>query len=414
MGRVHIGEDMSGDEGPAAASGRGGSPPGSVPSAWVWPAPNEAESALVGPGRPGPARRARPVLAAVAVAALVGALVVGVTVAALDHDAQAPTMPAAGTTSIIVRQGDIGQILTKIEGAVVAVRTGTVALPDLLRPVPQEGAGTGFVIAPDGVIVTNNHVIDGAQRITVVFGDGEEREARILGRDPSSDLAVLKVDASGLPVAVLGDSDRLRVGDDVVAIGNALALEGGPTVTRGIVSAKDRTIAAGNGVSLDHLIQTDAAINPGNSGGPLVNSDGEVVGINTAVAGGAQNIGFSIAVSQAKPVIEELRQGGTRPRPFLGVSMVEVTPAMARQLGLSVDSGVLVAEVTPSSGADRGGIRSGDVIVEIDRKVVSKPQDVSGVLRKRKPGEQLTVVVVRGGDRTTVQARLGERPVGAG
>ena len=415
MGDVHIGEHMSGGEGlTTAASGRGSSPPDSGPSAWVWPQPNEAEPALVAPGPPGRARRARSLLAAVAVAALVGALVSGVTVAALDDDRRTTTVPAAGTTSLIVRQGDIGQILAKIEGAVVAIRTGSVALPDFLRPVPQEGAGTGFVITADGVIVTNNHVVDGARRITVVFGDGQEREARVLGRDPSTDLAVLKVDASGLPVAVLGDSDRLRVGDDVVAIGNALALEGGPTVTRGIVSAKDRTIAAGNGVSLDHLIQTDAAINPGNSGGPLVNSDGEVVGINTAVAGGAQNIGFSIAVSQARPVIEELRQGATRPRPFLGVSMVEVTPTMARQLVLSVDTGVLVAEVTPSSGADRGGIRPGDVIVEIDGKTVGTPQDVSGVLRERKPGDQLTIVVVRDGDRATVQVRLGERPVDAG
>ena len=257
-------------------------------------------------------------------------------VAALkDDDSSSAGRPLSFSpnTSKIARTGDVQEILAKVEPAVVAIRTRTLSLGDLFKPVPGQGAGTGFVIGSDGVIVTNNHVIAGAQSIEVVFADDRKMPARVIGRDPTTDLAVMKVDASDLPVATLGDSAALKVGDDVIAIGNALALEGGPTVTRGIVSAEDRSITAENGTRLEHVIQTDTAINPGNSGGPLVNSAGEVVGINTAVAGDAQNIGFSIAINAAKPIIEELRQGTTRTRPFLGVKMFTLTPSIAQELG---------------------------------------------------------------------------------
>jgi S1-C subfamily serine protease len=297
---------------------------------------------------------------------------------------------------------------------VVALRTRTLSLGDFLRPVPGEGAGTGFVIAPDGVIVTNNHVVAGAQTIEVVFADDRKMPARVLGRDPTTDLAVLKVDASDLPVAALGDSGVLKVGDDVVAIGNALALEGGPTVTRGIVSAEDRTITAENGVRLEHVIQTDTAINPGNSGGPLVNSAGEVVGINTAVAGDAQNIGFSIAINAAKPIIEELRQGTTRSRPFLGVKMFTVTPSIAQELGIKVESGALVADVTAGSGAEVAGLRNGDVITSIDGKEVKTAEDVTSAVNTHKPGDEIKVTYRRGEETTEATVKLGERPVDAG
>jgi serine protease Do len=271
------------------------------------------------------------------------------------------------------------------------------------------------VINPDGVIVTKNHVVEGATRITAGFDDGRELSGRVLGRDRATDLAVIKVDGDNLPTAALGDSDKLRVGDDVVAIGNALALEGGPTVTLGIVSAKDRTIEAGNGLRLEHLIQTDAAINPGNSGGPLVNADGEVVGINTAVAGEAQNIGFSIAISDVKPIIENLRTGAAQPQAFLGVRMLEVTDDIVRELDLSVDSGALVIEVTPGSGAELGGIEVGDVIVEIAGKKADNPTAVTSAVAGAKPGDELEVVVVRGeGERKKFTVRLGQRADGGG
>jgi serine protease Do len=364
---------------------------------------------------PAPLRR-RGLLAAAACGALAGALVAGVLVGVLRDDpaSRAPTVTFSSNTSKIARPTDIQGILARVEPAVVAIRTRTLSLPDFLRPVPGEGAGTGFVIGDDGVIVTNNHVVAGAQSIEVVFGNDRKMPARVLGRDPTTDLAVLKVDASGLAVAALGNSDVLRVGDDVVAIGNALALEGGPTVTRGIVSAKDRTIVAENGTRLEHVIQTDTAINPGNSGGPLVNSAGEVVGINTAVAGDAQNIGFSIAITQAKPIIDELRQGTARTRPFLGVNMFDMTPALGEQLGLDQTSGALVVEVTEGSGAEVGGIRPRDVIVEIDGKKVENATEVTAIVRQHKPGDQLKITVMRDKERRTLDIRLGERPVDVG
>jgi S1-C subfamily serine protease len=354
---------------------------------------------------------------AAATGAVVGALVAGLVVAAVKDDGpsdsgRAPAFSA--NTSKIARTGDIQEILAKVEPAVVSIRTRTLSLGDLLKPVPGEGAGTGFVIGSDGVIVTNNHVVSGAQSIEVVFADDRKMPARVLGRDPTTDLAVVKVDASDLPVAALGDSDQLKVGDDVIAIGNALGLQGGPTVTRGIVSAENRTITAENGTRLEHVIQTDTAINPGNSGGPLVNSAGEVVGINTAVAGDAQNIGFSIAITAAKPIIEELRQGTTRTRPFLGVKMFTVTPSIAEELSLKADSGALVADVTAGSGAEVAGIRNGDVITSIDGKDVKAAEDVTSAVSTHKPGDEIKVTYRRADETNDATVKLGERPVDAG
>lgn len=386
----------------------------SSPSPPTVPAPAWLGGAMPAAPVAAPTPRRRPVLTAAIAGAVVGALVAGILVTVLRDErpiATGPTVTFSSNTSKIVRPADIQSILARVQPAVVAIRTRTLSLGDFLRPVPGQGAGTGFVISEDGVIVTNNHVVAGAQSIEVVFGNDRKMPARVLGRDPTADLAVLRVDASGLTPAVLGNSDELRVGDDVVAIGNALALEGGPTVTRGIVSAQNRTIVAENGVRLEHVIQTDTAINPGNSGGPLVNSSGEVVGINTAVAGDAQNIGFSIAITQAKPIIEELRQGT---RPFLGVNMFEVTPDVAQELDLKVDKGALVVEVTEGSGAEVGGIRPHDVIVEIDGKTIEDPGDVSDAVRGHKPGDELKVTVVRDGDRQTLDVRLGERPADVG
>ena len=393
-------------------------PPSTPPPAWQVGSPTSppwGEPTIAVPARPVESRRT--VLLAAVTGAVVGALVAGLLVAALKDDksesAGRPLTFSANTSKITVK-GDIQEILSKVEPAVVAIRTRTLSLGDFLRPVPGEGAGTGFVIAPDGVIVTNNHVVAGAQTIEVVFADDRKMPARVLGRDPTTDLAVLKVDASDLPVASLGDSAVLKVGDDVVAIGNALALEGGPTVTRGIVSAEDRTITAENGVRLEHVIQTDTAINPGNSGGPLVNSAGEVVGINTAVAGDAQNIGFSIAINAAKPIIEELRQGTTRSRPFLGVKMFTVTPSIAQELGIKVEAGALVADVTAGSGAEVAGLRNGDVITSIDGKEVKAAEDVTSAVSTHKPGDEIKVSYRRGEETAEATVKLGERPVDAG
>jgi S1-C subfamily serine protease len=400
-----------------ARSDRPGAPPPAPPPAWqLGPAaaPTWGETAV--PAAPRPPSGKRPFLLAAATGAVVGALVAGLLVAALKDDDSGAGRPLSfsSNTSKIARTGDVQEILAKVEPAVVAIRTRTLSLGDLFKPVPGQGAGTGFVIGSDGVIVTNNHVIAGAQSIEVVFADDRKMPARVIGRDPTTDLAVMKVDASDLPVATLGDSAALKVGDDVIAIGNALALEGGPTVTRGIVSAEDRSITAESGTRLEHVIQTDTAINPGNSGGPLVNSAGEVVGINTAVAGDAQNIGFSIAINAAKPIIEELRQGTTRTRPFLGVKMFTLTPSIAQELGIKAESGALVADITAGSGAEVAGLSNGDVITSIDGQEVKAAEDVTSAVGAHKPGDEIKVTYRRGDETKEVTIKLGERPVDAG
>ncbi|MDQ3946438.1 MAG: trypsin-like peptidase domain-containing protein [Actinomycetota bacterium] len=400
---------------PDSSTFRSGAPGTPPPPGWV--SPDEAPpSGDISPiAAPAPARRGRPVLVAALTGAVVGALVAGLMMTLLrDETVTGPVATFSNNTSKIARPADIQEILAKVQPAVVAIRTRSLNVRDFFQPEAAEGAGTGFVISPDGIIVTNNHVVAGAQSIEVVFGNDTTKPAQILGGDATADLAVIKVDGSGLQAATLGDSDRLRVGDDVLAIGNALALKGGPSVTRGIVSATHRTIEAENGLRLENVIQTDTAINRGNSGGPLVNADGEVVGINTAVAGDAQNIGFSIAITQARPIIEELRSGSTRTRPFLGVQMFDVTPALAEEFKLGVEEGALVAAVTEGSGAEVAGVRAGDVIVEIDGGKISDAGDVSAAVRKHKPGDEIKVTVARGSERQTVTVRLGERPVDAG
>jgi serine protease Do len=350
--------------------------------------------------------------------------VAGGIVARTQHSAVAgvsaadPKTVAAARASLLQHKGDIHQIVAAVGPSVVSVQTRLLGLGTFLQAVPQEGAGSGFVLSSDGVIVTNNHVVDGATTITVTLADGRKLGARVLGRDANSDLAVLKVDATALPAVRIGRSDALVVGDSVVAIGNALALDGGPTVTQGIVSALDRTISAGDQggqgtETLRHVLQTDAAINPGNSGGPLLNAAGEVIGINTAVAGDAQNIGFALAIDKALPIINTLKTGQAPEQPFLGLATVTLTPAIQRQLGLDLSKGAVVASVTPGSGAELAGLAQGDVITKVGGREVQSADDVSAAVAGRKPGDQLEITVVRGGSTRTVTARIGRR-LGAG
>jgi len=230
---------------------------------------------------------------------------------------------------------------------------------------------------------------------------------------------VLKVDATGLPVVELGDSDAVQVGDEVVAIGNALALEGGLTVTRGIISGPPRE-GTELGTGLESVLQTDAAINPGNSGGPLVDASGQVIGINTAVlrdpsgsVGGAEGIGFAIAANTIKPIIDELRKAGGGPirtsGAFLGVGTVTVTPDIAARLSLGVDRGAAVQSVEPGSAADRAGVLINDVLVSLGGEPVSSVADVSRIIRSKKPGDKLKIDLVRDSKRQTVEAQLGQR-----
>ena len=419
------GPPSSGHDGPAIGWGPPVTPP--APPADQPPSSPYPQPPVPPAGRPslpwaGPAGPGRRFLAGVVIGAVTGALVAGGIVARIhDHPAAgaAPALNskavASARASLLEHKGDVHQIVAAVGPSVVSVQTRSLGVGAFLQAVPQEGAGSGFVLSPDGVIVTNNHVVEGASAITVTLADGRKLDARILGRDANADLAVLKVEAGGLPAVKIGRSDALVVGDSVVAIGNALALDGGPTVTQGIVSALDRTISAGSQGSgqgsetLRHVLQTDAAINPGNSGGPLLDAAGEVVGINTAVAGDAQNIGFALAIDKALPIISTLKSGQTPEQPFLGLSTVTLTPGIQRQLGLDVGKGAVVAAVTAGSGAELAGLAQGDVITKVAGKDVASADDVSAAVADRKPGEQLDITVARGGQTRTVTARIGRR-----
>jgi S1-C subfamily serine protease len=292
---------------------------------------------------------------------------------------------------------------------VVAINTKSFLRSDVFGIQPSQGAGTGMVLTSDGLVLTNNHVISGASTIKVRFADGKVADASVVGSSAAADVAVVKVQGmSGLPTVALGNSGRLVVGDDVVAIGNALALPGGPTVTEGIVSATGRSIDAGD-EHLDGVIQTDAAINPGNSGGPLVNSEGEVIGMNTAVAGEGQNIGFAIAIDTIKPLISQLKTGTTIAQAFLGVSTETVDEALAQQFGLGTDHGALVADVSPGSPAENAGLRQGDVIVKVDGKDINTNDELVAAVRRHKPGDKVTLTVERNRQSRTIDVTLGSR-----
>lgn len=271
-------------------------------------------------------------------------------------------------------------------------------------PGPVRSLGSGFIINPDGYIVTNNHVAQGASEITVKLGDGREFAARIVGRDPKTDLALLKIDASGLPVVPLGDSSQLRVGEPVMAIGNPFGLQ--QTVTTGIVSATGRVIGGG---PYDDFIQTDASINPGNSGGPLVNLRGEAIGINTAIftrSGGSIGIGFAIPVELAKPILTELAETGVVERGWLGVAIQQLTPQLAQAFGLSEAKGALVTSVVEGSPAMKAGLKAGDVLLEYDGRRLAGLGDLPRLVAATPVGKEVTLEVVRDGKRVMPTAKI--------
>ena len=303
---------------------------------------------------------------------------------------------------------DIQKILDIARPSVVTIQTGG---PDSLFG----SAGTGVVISEDGLILTNAHVIEGAGgSITVRFNDGTSTTAKLVGASTDDDIALIQADQDGLTPAKLGSSANLLVGDPVVAIGNALNLGGDPSVTSGIVSAKDREISDGS-INLDNLIQTDAAINPGNSGGPLVNANGEVVGINTAIIQGAQNIGFSIAIDSVQELITKLKAGGgdlTPDTPVLGISTVDVSsPDIPQefkdQVGITAEQGAIVSSVDPDSGAAKAGIEIADVVTGFDGKTVTSSTQLTKLVRAHKRGDKVSVEVERQGEAKTVTVTLG-------
>ena len=274
-------------------------------------------------------------------------------------------------------------------------------------------SGSGVIFDSRGYILTNNHVIQGATKVIVTLEDDRQIEAKIVGTDRLSDLAVLKIDGEVFPVAPLATSSSIRVGDWVIAIGNALALPGGPTVTVGVVSALGRTFDVQPGVSIYDLIQTDAVINPGNSGGPLLNLDGEVVGINTATLRNfeVEGIGFAVSVDTAFQVSQELIKKGRVQWAFIGVGMADLDPQSAAQAGLSAREGIVVTGVLEDGPAWRGGIRGGDIIVSFGGDEVPTTRELIKLLRlEYKVGQGVAIEVVRQGKQQTFNIVLGERP----
>ena len=279
------------------------------------------------------------------------------------------------------------------------------------RTVQQDSAGTGVIFDTEGLIVTNNHVVEGASKITVILVDERTFEAELVGRDPSSDLAVIKIPPDDYVAVEFAEPDKLRVGDWVIAIGNALALEGGPTVTLGIVGALDRAIDT-EGSRLFDMIQTDAAINPGNSGGPLVNLEGQVVGINTARTQRGEGIGFAVSTFTVAPVVESILEHGRVIFAWLGVGVGDVTPVIATREDLSVSRGVLVTGVDPGGPADQAGIQTGDVIIAFDGTDVNTVKQLQRAIRGYDIGHETEVTIVRGKDTRNYQVILEEQPRG--
>jgi serine protease Do len=378
--------------------------------------------------------------------AVPGALVVGMGVAATamevvkdplpDLGAQAAQQPAVGaripgpeSLSAAFRNASRGAL-----PAVVYVKTETAArtvsaqVPEQFRGTPmeqffgggrqmqvppQEGSGSGFIVSEDGYILTNNHVVANASRVTVVLADKRELSARVVGRDPNTDIAVLKVAAKRLPVAQLGDTESLQTGDWVLALGYPMSL--GQTTTAGIVSAKGRSLGIvqqdrNATAPLEHFIQTDAVINPGNSGGPLVDLNGRVVGINTAIAsptGFYAGYGFAVPIDLAKRVADDLIRDGQVHRPMLGVAIRAVTPADAEVFRLPSGNGAVVY-TEPTNPAKAAGVRMGDVIVAIDGQPVGDDGDLKAALLAKRPGERVTLDLVRYGTRQRAAVKLGE------
>ena len=297
----------------------------------------------------------------------------------------------------------------KVSKSVVNIASVRMLHDQLFRVFPVEGVGSGVVIDEKGYILTNNHVIDDAERLKVTLPDGKVLRGRVVGSDETTDLAVLKVESEHpLPTIQLGNSDGLKAGQIVIAIGNPFGLTGGPAVTAGIVSSLNRSIQTRSGVL--ELIQTDAAINPGNSGGPLVNTKGEVIAINTANMPYAQGIGFAVPINIAKSILKELIEKGKVTRPWIGVASMKLTPQLARFYGLPVTEGALIARVEPYSPADDAGLRKGDIVEEIDGNRVNDPAQIASHVHKKQVNDQLTLTVNRYGRQFQVPVPIDERP----
>jgi len=303
----------------------------------------------------------------------------------------------------------IADVVAKVKPSVVAINTEVVTLDIFNRPFTQEGAGSGWIIDENGLIVTNNHVVEGAESVTVTLSDGKTFPVETIRTDPLSDLAIVEIDARNLPAASIGDPSQLRVGDWLVAIGNPLGL--GISAKEGIVSRLGVSVSV-SGQTLGNLIETSAAINPGNSGGPLVNMKGEVIGITSVKIAtiGVEGMGYAISTETAMPIIEELIQTGYIVRPWLGVVLRSVDEYVILRYELAVDKGAFITEVAPGSPADEAGLEAKDVIVSLGDKEIATAQELVKAIHSSEIGQKVEITFWRGDTKNTTYVTLGERP----
>ena len=282
----------------------------------------------------------------------------------------------------------------KVSPSVVNIVTKRVMGHNRFNTFEFQGAGSGIIMNPEGYILTNNHVVEQTKTVDVFLCNGEKYEGTVIGTDPSTDVAVIKINGDNFYSGQFGNSDTLRPGQIAIAIGNSLGLAGGPSVTIGVISAIQRNIPSERGV-LENMIQTDAAINPGNSGGPLIDSDGTIIGINNAIIPFAHGIGFAIPINVAKDVANELITYGHVIRPWLGILGIDINPTLASYYQLAADEGALIVQINEESPAEKAGLEPGDIIIEIEGKHMSGMEDVRHTIWKRKAGENITLKILR-------------------
>jgi serine protease Do len=334
----------------------------------------------------------------------------------------------------IVPENFVTQVVNDVGPAVVRInasRTVKTQIPDAFNdpffrnfgsPIPsvpneqiQRGTGSGFIVSSDGLILTNAHVVDGADRVSATLKDGRTIDGEVMGKDNLTDLAVVKINTENLPTVLFGDSEALQIGEWAIAIGNPLGLDN--TVTTGIISATGRNSAQiGVGDKRIDFIQTDAAINPGNSGGPLLNAQGEVIGINTAIIKNAQGLGFAIPINSARDIAEQLIANGKVEHPFLGIQMTSITPEIQNQLksqynfDVPTDQGVLIVSIVPNSPAAKAGLRQGDIVTTIEEQQVNLPQDVQKIVEKTEVGDTVNLELIRQNKTVTLPVKVGLLP----
>ena len=365
---------------------------------------------------------AKIIIISAAVSLAAGAIGAFAYVQFVTHSSK-PLSTELSRKEIVSQDRAVIDVASKVSPSVVSIVSSGTSTDIFGRTASQQAAGTGIIVRADGLILTNKHVVEGGQSFTVIATDGKEyKDAKVVAKDPSNDIAFLKVEASGLTAATLGDSSAVEVGQTVIAIGNALG-QFQNTVTTGVISGKSRPITAGDSSSgtenLQNLFQTDAAINPGNSGGPLVDIEGKVIGMNTAVAGeGAQNIGFAIPIDEVKGDIANVNSSGKIVKAYLGVSYIPITSDFAQANGLSVTSGAFLkggsstSAILSGSPAQKAGLQEGDIIVKVNDTPIDSSHSLTQTLGQFKPGDTVTLTVVRQGKTTTIKATLAESPSG--